>query len=226
MATNDNDKKDWDAVAGVQDEQSASDGETEHAPAEEEGLTYDGITDDEKLVFDSSEAEMNTDNTALNHPDHIALQAKLAEVEQELHQQKDSSLRIMADAENIKQRSARDVEKARKFGLQKFVEDLLSVLDSLDQAIQMTEQAAGEESTSHLEGMKLTQKMLLDAMVKHGVQVVEPQGENFDPNMHEAIKMEQTDEHPPGTVIAVFQKGYQLHDRVVRPARVVVAKAP
>ncbi len=134
-------------------------------------------------------------------------------------------LRAKAEMENLRKRTRRDVENAHKFGLEKFVAEVLPVLDSMELGLS----AASEEGVDIekvREGMELTLKMLQTAVDKFGVSQVDPAGEQFDPERHQAMTMQETDTVEPGTVVSVIQKGYVLNERLVRPALVIVAKAP
>ena len=125
---------------------------------------------------------------------------------------------------NIKRRAEQDVEKAHKFALEKFVSELIPVVESLEKGIENAEQGGGQHETM-LEGMRLTHKQLLGALAKFTVEQVDPVGQPFDPNFHQAISMVPNPDMEPNTVMEVFQKGYTLHGRVIRPAMVVVVKA-
>ena len=120
-------------------------------------------------------------------------------------------------------RAARDLESARRFAIDGFAADLLDVVDSLELGI-----AAGEgaEGASLIEGMEATLRLLQKAFEKSGLTVVDPAGEAFDPELHEAMTVRETTDQPEGAVLEVFQKGYVLNGRLLRPARVVIAKAP
>lgn len=153
-----------------------------------------------------------------------AFEQRVEALEAELSDAKDQALRAAAEAQNSRRRATQDVEKARKFALEKFVKDLLPVADSLEKALD-TMQSQGTEDV-HLEGVKMTRDMLQSTLQKQGVEVFDPQGEPFDPQYHEAMTMVPNPEVEPNTVIDVMQKGYSLNGRVVRPAMVVVSKAP
>ncbi|WP_419534719.1 nucleotide exchange factor GrpE [Endozoicomonas sp.] len=148
----------------------------------------------------------------------------IEELEEQLAQSKDQTLRAHAEAMNTKRRAEQDVEKAHKFALEKFVNELIPVVDSLEKGIESAEQGEGQHETM-LEGMRLTHKQLLDALAKFNVEQVNPEGQPFDPNFHQAISMVPNPDMEPNTVMNVFQKGYTLHGRVIRPAMVVVSKA-
>ena len=147
---------------------------------------------------------------------------QIEELTDQLGQAKDQTLRAHAEAQNIKRRAEQDVEKAHKFALEKFVGELIPVLESLEKGLESAEQAE-DSSEAMLEGMRLTQKQLLGAMAKFKVEQVDPAGQPFDPNFHQAISMVPNPDLEPNTVMDVFQKGYTLHGRVVRPAMVVVS---
>ncbi|MFZ0254698.1 MAG: nucleotide exchange factor GrpE [Gammaproteobacteria bacterium] len=132
-------------------------------------------------------------------------------------------LRSQAELENLRKRSAREVENARKFGLERFAAELLPVKDSLELGVA----AAQDESVSLAsvrEGMDLTLKMLKTTLEKFGIEEIAPHDEPFNPEFHEAMSVQETDRVPSGTVLTVVQKGYLLNGRLVRPAMVIVAK--
>lgn len=134
-------------------------------------------------------------------------------------------LRTQAELENLRRRAERDVQNAHKFGLEKFVNELLPVMDSME--LGMAAANAEEEAVAPLlEGMGLTLKMFHSVLEKMGVTAVNPQNEAFNPAFHQAMSMQETADAEPNTVLAVMQKGYVLNERLVRPAMVVVAKAP
>jgi molecular chaperone GrpE len=135
---------------------------------------------------------------------------------------KDNALRARADLENMRKRTIRDVENAHKYALEKFVDELLPVLDSLELGISASNTA--EDIESLREGMDLTCKKFASTLEKFGVKVIDPQGEKFNPELHEAVTMQEQEGMAPGTVISVMQKGYELNGRLVRPAMVMVAK--
>lgn len=133
-------------------------------------------------------------------------------------------LRLQAESENQRKRHARDLENAHKFGMEKFIQDVLPVWDSL--AMGMTAARADNVNVgSVIEGMELTLKMMSDTMKKFNLEEIDPQGEPFDPEMHQAMSMLESADVAPNTVINVFQKGYRLNGRLIRPAMVVVSKA-
>lgn len=151
------------------------------------------------------------------------VQALYEAAQKEAEEQKELALRTLADMENLRRRTRIDVENAHKFALEKFVNELIPVLDSMEMGI---DAASKEEATadSIKEGLDMTLKQFLDVMQKFNVERVNPEGEKFNPQLHEAMTMVPSPEHESQTVMEVFQKGYTLNERLVRPARVVVAQ--
>ncbi|ELN2735903.1 nucleotide exchange factor GrpE [Pluralibacter gergoviae] len=149
------------------------------------------------------------------------LEAQLAEAET---RERDSLLRAKAEMENLRRRTEQDVEKAHKFALEKFVNDLLPVIDSLDRALEVADKNNAEMAPM-VEGIELTLKSMLDVVRKYGVEVVGDINVPMDPNVHQAIAMVESDEVAPGNVLMVMQKGYTLNGRTIRAAMVSVAKA-
>lgn len=149
---------------------------------------------------------------------------RLATAEQTVADQKDSVIRAKAEVDNIRRRSAQEVEKARKFALEKFANELLPVIDNMEMALQHANRE-DEALTSMIEGVELTLKTLIDAVKKFGIEVVSPQDETFDPEKHQAMGMQEVEGVAPNTVVAVLQKGYELNGRLLRPAMVMISKA-
>jgi molecular chaperone GrpE len=147
-------------------------------------------------------------------------EAKIEALEAALEEAKAQVLYIKAEGENIRRRSLEDIDKARKFALERFSSELLAVKDSLDSAL-MVESATVE---SYKDGVELTAKQLLSVFEKFNIAEINPLNEKFDPNKHQAISTVES-EIEPNTVLSVLQKGYTLNDRVLRPALVVVSKA-
>ena len=149
----------------------------------------------------------------------------IARLEDAVSSAHDEALRAQAEAQNTIRRAEQDVEKARKFALERFCNELLPVVDNLERAL---EAAEGEEEILKpiAEGVELTLKSFLDALQKFSIEPVSPQGEPFDPQLHQAMTMVENGEVEPNTVIAVMQKGYTLNGRLVRPAMVMVSKSP
>ena len=161
---------------------------------------------------DSDESLVDSDEGAVQDSDRS----------EEIAALKDQLLRSAAEFENVKRRSAREVENAHKFGAEKLISDLLPVLDSLDKAVELASETEGAEAMT--EGIELSVKMFLDALGKNGLREVDPLGEPFDPALHEALAAVPNEDAEPNTVMEVIQKGYSLNDRLVRAAKVVVVK--
>lgn len=183
-------------------------------------VKVDPILDGEQIAEEQVEADVA--EQADSEPEVDAAVERILELEDQLAQKKDQMLRVQAEMMNIKRRAEQDVEKAHKFALEKFVNELIPVVESLEKGIETATQADGAHA-GMLEGMKLTLKQLLSAMAKFEVAQVNPEGEPFDPNFHQAISMVPNPDMEPNTVMTVFQKGYTLHGRVIRPAMVVVS---
>ena len=149
---------------------------------------------------------------------------ELGQLQEEVGRLKDVALRAQAEAQNAQRRAEQDVEKARKFALESFTRELLPVVDNLERALESVP-ADSEEVKPFVEGVELTLKSLMDALGKFNIEPVDPQGEPFDPQLHQAMSMVENPEVEPNTVIAVMQKGYTLNSRLVRPAMVMVSKA-
>lgn len=149
-----------------------------------------------------------------------ALQAQVKEAQ-------DQVLRSQAEMQNVRRRAEMDVEKAHKFAVEKFVKELLPVADSLEKAVESTEghEESGELVASIREGVEMTLNLFMSSLKKFNVEQINPVGEPFDPQHHEAMSMVPAPDAEPNSVVAVVQKGYLLNGRVVRPAMVVVAKA-
>ena len=134
----------------------------------------------------------------------------------------DKAIRAQAEMDNLRKRTAREVENAHKYALERFLKEVLPVVDSMELGISAADNA--EDINGLKEGMNLTLKMFIGILDKFGVEVIDPKGEKFDPQRHEAVSMHALEGHDSGTVIEVMQKGYSLNGRLVRPAMVVVAQ--
>ncbi len=184
---------------------------------------------DEIVLDDEQEKEtgiedgdaLDINKNALDHPSYIALEEKLTLAEQKAHENWEKSVRAMAELDNVRRRSEREVANAHRYGLEKLISSLLPVVDSLEQALQLADKQA---DTGMHEGLELTMKLFLNVLEKHDVQQLDPQGEIFDPQQHEAMSIQESADAAHNSILAVFQKGYRLNDRVIRPARVIVAK--
>ncbi|WP_026971021.1 nucleotide exchange factor GrpE [Aliagarivorans marinus] len=150
---------------------------------------------------------------------------QLAAAQAKVEEQKDSVVRAKAEMENVRRRAAQDVEKAHKFALEKFANELLPVIDNMELALQHADHD-NQDLKPMIEGVELTLKTLISAVEKFGVEVVDPKDETFDPAKHQAMGMQEVEGVAANTVIAVMQKGYQLNGRLIRPAMVMISKAP
>jgi molecular chaperone GrpE len=172
------------------------------------------------------ETSQETAGTAANGEAQApeALQAALDAANARADEYRNDALRARAELDNVQKRTTREIANAHKYGLERFLTDLLPVKDSLDLGYAA---ATGSSDIATLrEGMELTLKMLDAALEKHGVQVLDPVGEPFNPELHQAMSVQESTEVAPGTVVTVVQKGYVLNGRVLRPAMVIVAKRP
>ncbi len=138
----------------------------------------------------------------------------------ELLRLREESLRLLAEMDNLRKRAARDVEAARKFGTERLLGDLLPIVDSLERGLEATE----ADPPRMLEGMRLTLSMLEKTLASHGLRTIDPAGQPFDPERHQAMSTVAAGDAGPGKVAQVFQKGYTLNDRLIRPALVVVTE--
>lgn len=183
------------------------------------GDAIDSATDEFKVV---SSEQSESIGPIVNEESNLSLQ--LAKLEADLLESKDESLRNQAEMQNILRRSERDVQNAHKYALDKFVAELLPVVDNLERALQSIDQDK-EELKSLAEGVVLTLKSFQDVLARYKVLSIDPKGEVFDPELHQAMSILEMPGAAPNTVVDVFQKGYTLNDRLVRPAMVVVAGA-
>ncbi|MFC3095990.1 nucleotide exchange factor GrpE [Alteromonas sediminis] len=194
--------------------------------SEERDMQNEQELNQEELVEEQG-VDINEDGTVIDdEATRIAeLEKALAESQATVEAQKDTVLRAKADAENARRRADTEVEKARKFALERFAGELLPVVDNLERAISAAD-AENESVKPLLEGVEMTHKSFLDTVEKFGLALVDPVGEVFNPELHQAMSMQESAEHAPNTVIAVMQKGYSLNGRLLRPAMVMVSKAP
>ena len=137
---------------------------------------------------------------------------------------KDDLLRVQAEMQNLRRRTEQDIEKAHKYGQEKLSIELLAVMDNLERAQEAASNSEDEAIKAIREGVDLTVKGFADCFKKFNIETVDPLGEPFDPQLHQAMSMQEKTESEPNTVIAVMQKGYTLHGRVIRPAMVMVSK--
>jgi len=170
-----------------------------------------------------SEAEL-TDAQLVAEAAEIDAVGEVDALQQQVAHANEQLLRVQAEMQNVRRRAERDVENAHKFALEKFVTELLSVVDNLERALTAVD--AEEQSQKALaEGLELTLKTFIDVLARFNVAVVEPEGQPFDADLHQAVSTVPNAQVEPNTVIEVFQKGYTLNGRLIRPAMVVVSTA-
>ena len=171
---------------------------------------------------DDQDAEENSDNPGATHVEDEPL-SDLEVAQREATENLERYLRLAAELDNVRKRGARELENARKYGLERLAKALLPVRDSLEAGV-----AAADKSDVEalLEGKRATLRLLDSALEQAGIVEFDPEGEPFDPNRHEAMTMQPSATAEPNTVLTVIQKGYSIHDRLLRPARVIVSEAP
>ena len=179
----------------------------------------DGL-EEELLEESTSTADETEVEQVSDDPDDMLAAAQMEAVEA-----RQDMLRMQADMENLRKRLVREQEKARRRTLERFMGDLLPVRDSLERGLEAASDPAASIEALR-EGKELIMKMLTKVMGDHGLQTIDPSGEAFDPEKHEAMTMLPSPDHDENTVIDVLEKGYQLHDRLIRPAKVVVSRKP
>ena len=183
----------------------------------DEQKVQDDAAIEEQAVESNDDASMAAENEK-NDSGNEALEA----AQQEIADLKDQMLRLQADSQNIRRRAELDVEKAHKFGLEKFASEMINVVDNLERGLAA---APEEEATKAIrDGMEMTLSGLISALERFQVIGVNPEGESFNPELHQAMSMVENAEVAPNTVLAVMQKGYTLHGRLLRPAMVMVSK--
>ncbi|GMG87098.1 nucleotide exchange factor GrpE [Biformimicrobium ophioploci] len=181
---------------------------------------------EETKVEAAEQAEAPVQDLSDETEDELAtLQEEIASLNDSLASAKDQALRMQAEAQNARRRAQLDVEKAHKFAVEKLLRDLLPVVDNLERALAAIDRE-DEAMKAVIEGIELTHKSFMDTLAKNSVEVVDPAGQPFDPELHQAMTQVPNPELEPNTVMDVFQKGYTLHGRLVRPAMVVVSRAP
>ncbi|HEY7713156.1 MAG TPA: nucleotide exchange factor GrpE [Candidatus Binatia bacterium] len=187
------------------------------------------MTDETKNVADEVAVDQATgenpqpDRTESADVDIESMRKQLAEKELEVKTNYDRFLRQVAELENFKKRTARDRDEAIRFANEALIKDLLTVVDNLERAV--AHASGGGNGKPIVEGVEMVLKGLLDAMAKHGVTQISAVGQPFDPSKHEAISQVESESHEPNAVVDELHKGYMLHDRLLRPALVSVAKA-
>ncbi len=201
------------------EEGSADPSAAEFTEGADEGATpteaADAAESAEGLIAESAKGEEGVGDGAV-------VEEGGAEVEIARH--KEAMLRMQAEMENLRKRLIRDLERSRRFALERMMKDLLQVRDSLERGLELNDDSVTVEALR--EGKALTLKMLGKVMEDHGLEIIDPSGEKFDPQWHEAMTMRPSEEFDENTVVEVLQKGFKLHDRLVRPAMVIVSSKP
>ncbi|WP_104401931.1 nucleotide exchange factor GrpE [Vibrio penaeicida] len=190
----------------------------------EEELKQQETAEEVDAVGSDADIDWNEESVQDETDAKIAqLEAALLSSEAKVKEQQESVLRAKADVENMRRRSEQEIDKARKYALNKFSEELLPVIDNLERAIQAAD-VENEVIKPFLEGVELTHKTFVDVVSKFGLKEINPEGEAFNPEFHQAMSIQESPEHESNMVMLVMQKGYELNGRVIRPAMVMVAK--
>jgi Molecular chaperone GrpE (heat shock protein) len=198
----------------------------EKSPVDEEGIKSDASAEQADAQDEQApEPESDGAEAGESGQEDRTDADDTASPETQIEELKESVKRAQAELLNVRRRAERDVENAHRYAIEKFVKDLLAVLDSMDRALELARTTEGFD-VAMLEGTEMTHKLLLDTAFKHGVEAIDPVGAAFDPQEHQAMSMVPSAEHAPNTVMAVMQKGYKLEGRVIRAAMVVVSQAP
>lgn len=175
-------------------------------------------------MTDADTVQQGAGDPGAAQPDELSrLRGELEATREQLVQQREQVLRAAAELDNIRKRAARDVEHAHRFALEKFVQELLPTLDGLEMAVAT---GAKADAASLAAGQEATLKLLQKALERFAVVTLDPQGEPFDPARHEAMAMQESPTAEPHSVLQVVQRGYELNGRLLRPARVIVARPP
>ena len=182
---------------------------------------------DEDLAIDqepqSDSESASPEETSVKSSTDSAVE-ELEKIKIELDKQKDLALRAEAELQNVLKRTAREVENAHKYGMERFIENLLPVVDSLEKAAELSIPEQSASSNNAIEGINLCCKLLLDVLEKEGIKAINPLGEPFDPSEHQAMSMVENPDMEPNSIAAVVQKGWKLNERLVRAAMVMVVK--
>lgn len=187
-----------------------------------ESADVDNVNVDASNLDESETTENTNDELVGEVADDVAKQ--LSEAQAEIAALKEQVLRSAADVQNARRRAEKDVEKAHKFALDKFVNEMLPIVDSLERALETC--SVDDDATKALrDGVEMTHGMYVAGLAKFNVDRIDPQGETFDPVLHQAMSMVDAPDAQPNTVIAVMQKGYSLNGRLIRPAMVIVSKS-
>ncbi|ELY2495247.1 nucleotide exchange factor GrpE [Cronobacter muytjensii] len=186
-----------------------------------DGQAPEEIVTEQHEEVEAAESAESAEQVDPRDEEIARLQSELAQAQT---RERDNVLRMKAEMENLRRRTEQDIEKAHKFALEKFINELLPVIDSLDRALEVANKE-NQDMAAMVEGIELTLKSMLDVVRKFGVEVIADTNVPLDPNVHQAIAMVESEEVSPNHVLAVMQKGYTLNGRTIRAAMVTVAKA-
>jgi len=202
-------KNKWSDIAEKSEIEEGPEADNELPSEDEQGATKD----------ETAESQ----NGALEHPSREEFEDQLMAAEEKANKNWNLAAHYKAELENLQRRTAKDLSNAHKFANEKIINELLNVLDSLEQSLATPIDETHDGMKAMREGVELTLRMFLTALEKFSVTQIDPVGETFDPNFHEAMSMQPDDKAKPNTVLMVLQKGYILNGRVIRPARVIVS---
>ena len=191
------------------------------APEDDESNKTDSLGED---LENDQETQRNLDSDSSEETAQDIEPEELERLHAELDKQKDLTLRAEAELQNVLKRTAREVENAHKYGLERFIQNLLPVVDSLEKAAEASAPDESEVSDTAIDGINLCCKLLVDVLEKEGIKAIDPLGEPFDPAEHQAMSMVENSDMEPNAIAAVVQKGWKLNERLVRPAMVMVVK--
>lgn len=183
------------------------------------------MTDEQQAAQEPEQKEQQESQAQPVEQQDTTAAERIQELEAQLAEANDQALRATAEMQNIRRRAEQDVQKAHKFALEKFAGDLLAVVDSLERGLEVAD-PQNEAIKPMREGMQLTFKQLMDTLQRFKVVRIDPLGQPFNPELHQAMSMEESTSAEPDSVLRVFQCGYSINERLLRPAMVVVSKAP
>ena len=187
--------------------------------------TPDQEADSEQPEDSQADAEETTEQQGTDTAAEAGgLEQALETALEQAENAKDDLLRVQAEMQNLRRRTEKDIEKAHKYGQEKLSIELLAVMDNLERSVEAASNSDDETVVAIREGVDLTLKSFSDCFSKFNIETIDPLGEPFDPQLHQAMSIQENTESEPNTVIAVMQKGYTLHGRVIRPAMVMVSK--
>ncbi len=199
-------------VSNGEENQNQADAERAATPTGEQSREDANV---ERATDEDSEVELSLERVL----------EKLADAEEAAAKAKDDLLRVQAEMQNLRRRTEQDIEKAHKYGQERFSTELLGVMDNLERALEAARNHEDEVVRAIYSGVDLTLKSFTDCFSKFEIKPIDPLGEPFDPQLHQAMTLQENPDVEPNTVVSVMQKGYTLHGRVIRPAMVIVAKA-